>query len=157
MGALIFRGAGAARRVLLVERGGQPLKGYWSLPGGLIETGERVEDALRREVFEETGLRVKPLRLFGVYERIMPDAEGRTEYHYLLIDYVCKVSGGKIRAADDVSNVRWVRQPELDEYQLTAGTREVIDQAFSDRWADLRVRGLAPGRPNHSHARRNRS
>jgi 8-oxo-dGTP diphosphatase len=122
----------------LVERGGQPLKGYWSLPGGLIETGERMEDAVRREVREETGLEVKPVRLFGIYERIMPDARGRVEYHYLLLDYVCTVKGGSIQAADDAARVRWVRQSELVQYQLTAGTRAVIEQAF-------REAGLKPG------------
>jgi ADP-ribose pyrophosphatase YjhB (NUDIX family) len=130
VGALIFRGSGAARRILLVERGGQPLKGYWSLPGGLVETGERLEEAVRREVLEETGLRVKPTHLFGIYERIMPGADGRIEYHYLLLDYVCKVISGAIQAADDASSVRWVRQSELDAYKLTGGTREVIEQAF---------------------------
>jgi 8-oxo-dGTP diphosphatase len=130
VGALIFRGSGATRRILLVERGGQPLKGYWSLPGGLVETGEKLEDAVRREVLEETGLHVKPTRLFGIYERIMPGADGRIEYHYLLLDYVCTVKSGAIQASDDASNVRWVRKSELDAYQLTEGTREVIEQAF---------------------------
>ena len=120
----------AAPRILLVERGRQPLKGYWSLPGGLVETGEKLEEAVRREVLEETGLHVRPTRLFGIYERIISDAQGRTEYHYVLHDYLCAVKSGAIRASDDASRVRWVRQAELDEYQLTEGTREVIDQAF---------------------------
>lgn len=133
VGALVFRGSGAQRRVLLVERAGQPLKGYWSLPGGLVETGERIEAAVRREVLEETGLRVKPTRLFGVYERIMPDAKGRIEYHFILFDYLCAIQSGATRAADDAQSVKWVRQSDLGNYQLTAGTREVIDQAFPSR------------------------
>ena len=81
-------------RVLLVERGKDPLKGYWSLPGGLVETGERLEAAIRREVLEETGLVVRVVELAELFERIMHDAEGRVEYHYVLADYVCKAITG---------------------------------------------------------------
>ena len=101
VGALIFDGDS----ILLVERAGEPLKGYWSLPGGLLETGEMIEDAVRREVREETGLEVEPVYRFDIFERIMRDDQGRTEYHYVLVDYVCRVTGGKPRAADDVSRV----------------------------------------------------
>jgi len=80
---------------------------------------------------------VKPIRLFGVYERMIPDARpdarGRTEYHYILFDYLCKVQRGVVAAADDASRVRWVAQPDLDRYLLTEGTREVIEQAFRAR------------------------
>ena len=114
-----------------MERGGHPLKGFWSLPGGLVETGESLDAAVRREVLEETGLRVKPLEMFGVFERVMKDARGRTEYHYLLFDYVCKVTGGKLEAADDVANVEWVRRERLGDYRMTEGTREVIERAYS--------------------------
>ena len=81
--------------ILLVERAGEPLKGYWSLPGGLLETGELIEDAVRREVLEETGLHVELLYRFDIFERIMRDDRGRAEYHYVLVDYVCKVTGGE--------------------------------------------------------------
>src|SRR5215475_14041489 len=85
VGALIFK----RKRVLLVERGKAPLKGYWSLPGGLVETGERLEESVCREVLEETGLQVRPLYLAEIFERIMHDDAGRVEYHYVLADYVC--------------------------------------------------------------------
>jgi len=117
--------------VLLVERAGKPLKGYWSLPGGLVETGESIEAAVRREVLEETGLRVKPLVLFEVFERIIHDDRDRAEYHYILFDYICQVVGGKLRAGDDVSRAEWVPHSRLGEYPITEGTQEVIERAFS--------------------------
>jgi 8-oxo-dGTP diphosphatase len=126
VGALILRRG----RVLLVERGREPLKGYWSLPGGVLETGETLEDGLRREVREETGLEVKVSRLFEVFERIMPDEKGRSEYHYVLLDYLCRANGGALVAGDDVSRVEWVEERNLEKYRITEGTAAVIRRAF---------------------------
>src|SRR5215469_777011 len=126
VGALIFTRSGRRGPILLVERGKQPLKGYWSLPGGLVEPGEKLREAVRREIREETGLQIEPVRLFEIFERIMRDDEGRAEYHYVLADYVCRVVGGRLRAGDDVSRAEWARRAELDQYRLTEGTREVI-------------------------------
>jgi ADP-ribose pyrophosphatase YjhB (NUDIX family) len=119
--------------VLLVERGKSPLEGYWSLPGGVLETGERLEEGVRREVLEETGLAVKPLRVITIFERIMPDALGRIEYHYVLIDYLCRVTGGTLKAADDVSRAEWVARRRLAQYKITEGTLPVIEKAFRER------------------------
>ena len=113
-------------RVLLVERGKPPLVGYWSLPGGLVETGERLEDALAREVFEETGLHVTPDSIATVFERIMRDTSGSCEYHYVLIDFYCSVIGGDLRPGDDSTRAEWFDIDELDDMLLTAGTRDVI-------------------------------
>lgn len=133
---MIFRGDS----ILLVERGRNPLKGYWSLPGGLVETGERLEAAIAREVFEETGLRVKPLAMFEIFERILRDESGRVEYHYVLADYVCKVVGReRLRAGDDVSRVEWVRRGKLGDYRITEGTPAVIEKAFHARRKRSRV------------------
>lgn len=126
MGALIFEGD----RLLLVERGREPLKGWWSLPGGCVETGETLDAAIVREVLEETGLHVETVRTFEIFERIMRDGEGRAEYHYVLIDYLCRVTGGAPRAGDDVSRVRWVTEQELRSFRLTEGTLEVIERAY---------------------------
>ena len=119
--------------MLLVERGREPLKGYWSLPGGLVETGEKLDGAVRREVLEETGLRIQPVSVFELFERIMYDASGRPEYHYVLVDYLCRVVGGDLCAGDDVSRVEWVRRAKLGDYRLTEGTLEMIEKAFDAR------------------------
>jgi 8-oxo-dGTP diphosphatase len=130
VGALIFR----RDAILLVERGSEPLKGYWSIPGGLVESGESLQDAVRREALEETGLHVKDATMFEIFERIMQDASGRAEYHYILVDYVCRVVGKEEpRAGDDVSRVEWVRQRSLSDYRLTEGTLGVIERAFDAR------------------------
>jgi 8-oxo-dGTP diphosphatase len=119
--------------VLLVERGKPPLKGFWSLPGGAVETGEHLEEGVRREVLEETGLLVKPVRLFTIFERIMRDDQGEAEYHYVLVDYVCRVTGGALAAASDVSRVEWVPRTALSHYKITEGTLPVIERAFRER------------------------
>ena len=133
MGALIFRGRGKTGPILLVERGGHPLKGYWSLPGGVLETGERLEEGIEREVLEETGLVVKPLKVIQIFERIMRDASGIPEYHYVLIDYLCRVTGGTLAPADDVSRAEWVPRGSLRDYKITEGTLPVIQRAFRER------------------------
>jgi ADP-ribose pyrophosphatase YjhB (NUDIX family) len=115
----------------LVERGREPLKGYWSLPGGLVEAGERLEVALERELLEETGLRVKCIRQFEIFERIMHDSRGRPEYHYVLVDYLCKVVGGELSAGDDVAVVRWIPRTALRGLKMTEGTLDVINRAYS--------------------------
>jgi len=119
--------------VLLVERGQPPLAGLWSLPGGLVETGERLEDAVAREVFEETGLRVAAQSLATVFERIMPDAAGRPEYHYVLVDFYCTLLGGDLRAGDDSRRAEWFDVLALANLSMTAGTREVIENCSTQR------------------------
>jgi ADP-ribose pyrophosphatase YjhB (NUDIX family) len=129
--ALIFRRG----RILMAQRGKPPMKGAWSLPGGAVETGESLDAAVRREVIEETGLEVKPVKVFEVFERIMRDARGGAEYHYVLIDYICRATGGDLRAGDDVCRVEWVRERDLAQLEITEGTLEVIERAFRERTA----------------------
>ena len=122
VGALIFEDD----RILLVERGREPLKGQWSLPGGAVETGERLEDAIIREVREETGLEVQPTKIATVFERILHDPGGHPEYHYVLIDFICRVSGGSLCAGDDSNCAAWFRIDEMDRLSMTEGTLAVI-------------------------------
>src|SRR5271165_5780893 len=128
VGALIIDGD----RILLVERGQEPLKGWWSLPGGLLELGEKLTDAICREVLEETGLIVEPVAFHEIFERIIPgkapdqpgkapDQTGDPEYHYVLIDYVCRVTGGSLAAASDASRAVWIPRQELNRYGITEG------------------------------------
>jgi 8-oxo-dGTP diphosphatase len=114
-----------------VERGREPLKGWWSLPGGVLETGETLATGVAREVSEETGLVIEPLQAIEIFERIMRDEEGRAEYHYVLVDYICRVTGGVLAPADDVSAVQWVSKQDLCRIRLTEGTMAVIEKAYS--------------------------
>ncbi|HUB82564.1 MAG TPA: NUDIX hydrolase [Bryobacteraceae bacterium] len=129
VGALIFR----RDRILMAQRGKEPLKGWWSLPGGALEVGERLAEGICREVREETGLEVRPLGVLEIFERIMRDPGGAAEYHYVLIDYICRIIGGELRAGDDVAVVEWVRRRDLPELQITEGTLSVIEKGFRER------------------------
>ena len=82
-------------RVLLVRRGNEPLKGHWTLPGGLLELGESVVEGVARETREETGLIVEPIELVELIDRIHRDS-GRVRYHYVIADYLCRVTGGEL-------------------------------------------------------------
>ena len=117
-------------KVLLVERAREPLKGYWSLPGGVLEVGELAADAVRREVREETGLDIRVEKLVHVFERVVRDADGATEYHYVVLDYLCTLLGGELGAADDAAQVAWVACGELAGWRLTEGALPVIEKAF---------------------------
>ena len=129
VGALIYEGD----RILMALRARPPLEGLWSLPGGLVETGESLNDAVCREVREETGLEIRPLGVLEIFERIMRDAAGAAEYHYVLIDYVCAVAGGELQAGDDAGRVEWVRRRDLKKLAITEGTLPVIERGFRKR------------------------
>lgn len=136
VGAIILR----RDRVLLAQRGNEPLKGWWSLPGGLLETGESLAQGVCREVREETGLEVRPLGIFQVFERIMRDASGAPEYHYVLMDYRCRVTGGTLQAGDDACAAEWVRRRDLPGLKITEGTLAVIERAFRQRTSFVKIR-----------------
>lgn len=101
-------------RILLVRRGQEPLQGEWSLPGGALELGERLEDGVRREVREETGLDIEPVEIVAVFDHISHgEPAARVRFHYVLVDYRCRVLGGTLAGATDVTDARWVRWNEL--------------------------------------------
>lgn len=121
-------------RVLLVKRGQPPSQGKWSIPGGLVHLGERIEDALRREVQEECGVEVRLLGLCGVIDRVRhapPDgaAAPRVHYHYVIIDYVATIEAGVPRAGSDAAEVRWVPIRELEAYDTTEGLADMVHRA----------------------------
>jgi len=117
------------RRALLIRRAAEPLKGQWSIPGGMLELGEGLAEGVRRELKEETGLDVEPVEMVAVFDRITREGE-RVKYHYVIVDYVCRLEGGQLKPASDVTDARWVRREEMPEYNLTEMATKVILQSF---------------------------
>jgi 8-oxo-dGTP diphosphatase len=130
VGAVVIDGS----KVLLVRRGQEPLKGEWSLPGGALELGETLQQGVVREVLEETGLTVVPDGIVEILDRItQDDLSGQVRYHYVLVDFLCRVAGGTLRGGSDAEEARWVGQEELNEqgcYRLAPLTVQVIEKAF---------------------------
>jgi len=127
VGAVIVSGG----RVLLVRRDTEPLRGEWSVPGGMLELGEKLREGVRREAMEETGLDVEPGEVLDVFDSIFTDALGRTQYHYVLIDYLCRPISGEAQAGSDVSDVRWVTPEALPAMGLRATIEEVVRKGLS--------------------------
>ena len=113
-------------RVLLIRRGQPPLLGEWSLPGGVLECGETLREAVAREAREETGLVVETDEMLGVYERVIRDDEGRVRYHYVLIDFLCRPVSGDLNAGSDVADVRWFTRDELPALNLAFDANDVV-------------------------------
>ena len=124
VGAVILDGT----RVLLARRGRAPSAGKWSIPGGLVDVGERLEDTLLREIEEESGLRVRLLGLCGVIDRVVREQDA-VRYHYVIIDYAAEPVGGRLRAGSDAAEVRWVEVDELDRYDTTEGLADMVHRA----------------------------
>jgi len=126
VGAIILEGD----RVVLVKRAHAPLEGKWSIPGGVLEVGELVREAAIREAREETGLIVETGDLLGVYDRVLRSPDGRVQYHYVLVDFLCRSVGGQLKAAGDAAEARWFTRQELPPLKLAEDTQEVIRKGF---------------------------
>ena len=125
-GVLISEG-----RVLLVRRAAEPLRGEWSIPGGMLEAGETLEEAVARELLEETGLHARVTDFLEVFEKIVKDSDGRVRYHYVVCDYLCELVSGTPQAGSDVSEVTWCTPKEIPNYGLTEVATRIIQQAFA--------------------------
>lgn len=123
VGALIRRGT----KVLLIRRGTDPGKGKWSIPGGLVETGEDIESAAKREVREEVGLAVEVTGFIDVFENIVRDPDGRVKFHYVIIDYFAKPIGGRMKTSDEVEAAGWFTPSEAWKLDLTTTTMKLLE------------------------------
>lgn len=131
--------------VLLVQRAREPLEGEWTIPGGAVEVGETLKDAVARELKEETGLEVRVLDLVDSFERIVPDEAGRARFHYVLLDYLCEPVSGDPVASSDVRDVAWVRPEDFARYRLNEKGRAVCEKALA-----LHRRARSASRPSRT-------
>ena len=118
-------------RFVLVQRGTAPHKGEWTIPGGMLECGESLREAVIREANEETSLSVQPVVLIEVFERIIRNEAGQVQFHYVILDYLCRVTNGTLRAGQDAEDARWLLPADLQALQVTEGTIRVLNKAFS--------------------------
>lgn len=127
-------------RALLIRRGSPPAQGEWSIPGGLLEVGETIEEGIARELLEETGLDVRVVGLIEVLERIFPAPAGengappdpkRPQYHFVILDYLCEIRGGKLVAGSDAAEFAWARQEELAKFNVTPAVNRVVRKAVA--------------------------
>jgi 8-oxo-dGTP diphosphatase len=126
VGAVIVRDG----RVVIVERSTEPLKGQWSVPGGALEVGETLRQCAAREALEETGLEVEATEVLDVFDSIYADPDGRTRYHYVLIDFYCRVVGGELKVGSDAAQARWVTSEELGNFNVAETAQKVIRKAL---------------------------
>lgn len=126
VGAIILKD----EKVLLIKRGQEPLKDFWSLPGGAQETGETTHEALRREILEETGLEIEIIKFATMVDIIDLDEAGKVRHHYTVADYLCRATGGTLKAGGDAADAKWVKIGDLDKFDLTPKAKEVIEAAW---------------------------
>ena len=127
VGAVIVSG----NRALLVRRATEPLKGEWSVPGGVLELGEKLRDGAAREALEETGLQVEVGEVLDVFDSIFTDSDGRAQYHYVLIDFLCRPLAGEAIAGSDVSDVLWVAESDIASMQLRDSIAQVVRKGLA--------------------------
>jgi len=115
--------------IVIVKREKDPWKGLWSIPGGVLKVGEKLDDAVKREVKEETNLEVKIDRLLDAIDNIIRDTQGGVLYHYVLLDYLCHPVAGELKANTDVREVRWVKLQNLHRFLTTPTLHELLLKA----------------------------
>ncbi len=113
-------------------RGNEPNRGKWGIPGGVVEVGERVEDAVVREVREETGIDCRPVKRLAVLDSISRDPDGRVRWHYILHEFLCEYTGGELRAGDDAGDVRWVPLDDLGSVDIMESTRRFLERVAAE-------------------------
>src|SRR5579884_2013289 len=127
VGAIIIH----EKKVLLIQRGKEPLKGEWSIPGGALELGETLQEGVRREVLEETCLEVEPVQIVEVLDRIAHDENGAVRFHYVLVDFLCRLTGGELRCSSDAAAAVWASREELNshgKYRIAPFTVAVLEK-----------------------------
>ena len=130
-------------KVVLVKRGNEPGYGKWSIPGGTVKLGETLQEAVKREIFEETGLNIEALEIIKVLDPILRDADNRIMYHFVLVDFLCRYESGTLRAESDALDARAVSLSDLSAYSLPEVTLEVIMKA-----SDLLKKGKSDSLPD---------
>ena len=128
VGAIIRDGT----RILLIRRDREPAKGRWTFPGGGVELGETINDALRREALEETGLQVEPGELIAIVDRIVRDDAGRVQYHYVILDFLARPVGGALHRGDDAADVRWASLADLEDLDVTEQAKEIARKLLAE-------------------------
>src|SRR5574337_2065158 len=128
-------------KVLLVLRGREPGRGLWSLPGGVVLSGETMRAAVVRELREECGIDVAVTETAEVVERMIPDTDGRLQYHYVILDYRARWLQGELTASEEIEDARWVEPDRLDEYRMTRGTADVIRRLLARSSSEVRDLG----------------
>jgi 8-oxo-dGTP diphosphatase len=127
VGGVVVSGA----RVLLIRRAQPPLEGRWSIPGGILELGETIAQAIERELMEETRILVRPLELIEIYEKVLRLPHQPPQYHFVILDYLCELKDGNAQPGSDVTDVAWSTEDELDRFNLTTEAKRVVTRAFA--------------------------
>ncbi|MCH8125268.1 NUDIX hydrolase [candidate division KSB1 bacterium] len=119
-----------SNEILIIKRAKEPGKGLWSIPGGIVKTGETLVEALQREISEECGIRVENHKFNAVYDRILYDKSGKVNYHYIIINYICNTKSNKIVPASDADDYSWLKSDELDRFKYTNGLKQYLKNLF---------------------------
>jgi mutator protein MutT len=128
-------------KVLLIKRGEEPGRGLWTLPGGAVHPGEELKAAVSRELREECGIEVAVEEIGEVVERMIPDADGRMQYHYVILDYRARWLRGDPSPSEELEDARWVEIADLSQYRMTRGTADLIRRLLTRQEDGLQCHG----------------